>query len=283
MASRSSAGSAAVPARGSRRRGCGRRRRPAAGRSATRGPGRRPRSGCGSGRRCRPARRRGARRRRWRGRGRSRASRSARRRRTALAGVSRPTALPIRACLVGYDDSTTATRRSAGGMCRSRARATAVPATRPARSGSGTYRDRPSPSSSLNENGTLISRPSNSGMATWVAASSGRQAAVGGGPRARGEVRHSACRIGDVEGGDGAGVPGLVVAAGLRQRRGRAAGGEHRHHQRVGPARAARAGPGRRPGGWRTRPAGRGPPRGLDRPRRATSTNSVLPASWWAR
>jgi hypothetical protein len=62
------------------------------------------------------------------------------------------------------------------------------------------------------------------------------QAAAGGGPL--GPRRGQAQRLddGDVEGGDGAGVPGLVVAAGLRQRRGRPAGGEHRHHQRVGPA-----------------------------------------------
>ena len=93
------------------------------------------------------------------------------------------------------------------------------------------------------------------------------QAGGGGGPL--GPRRGQAQRLDDrdVEGGDGAGVPGLVVAAGLRQRRGRPAGGEHRHHQRVGPARAPPAGRGRPLAGWRTRPAGPGP-RGPRRPRR---------------
>ena len=88
------------------RSGSGCRR--AAPRSASRGPARRPRSGRGSARR-RPARRRpgsGSVRRR---RSRPRPSPAAGRRR--LAGVSRPTALPIRACLVGY--ALTASARSA--------------------------------------------------------------------------------------------------------------------------------------------------------------------------
>ncbi len=57
---------------------------------------------------------------------------------TADAGVSSPTALPIRACLVGYALSISTIRLSAFGMCRSRAWRTAMPATRAARSGSGT-------------------------------------------------------------------------------------------------------------------------------------------------
>ncbi len=71
-----------------------------------------------------------------------------------------------------------------------------MPATRAARSGSATYRDSPSLSVSLNENGTLISRPSNSGMATWVAASSGLSPAPAAAHCARGAVTHSACSTG---------------------------------------------------------------------------------------
>ena len=42
---------------------------------------------------------------------------------TALAGVSSPTALPMRACLVGYAENTTATRLSCGANRRAVARA----------------------------------------------------------------------------------------------------------------------------------------------------------------
>ena len=58
--------------------------------------------------------------------------------RSALAGVSSPTAMPTRACLVGKLVSSTATRRSAAGSARSRAVRTASRATRAQRSGSGT-------------------------------------------------------------------------------------------------------------------------------------------------
>ena len=106
---------------------------------------------------------------------------------TALAGVSRPTALPIRACLVGYAESTSATRLSRGrdvpqpGVAHRDAR-------RRGRRARGRRRRPISPSASisLNENGTVMSRPSNSGTATWVAASSGRQPVVVGRPRSRG-------------------------------------------------------------------------------------------------
>ena len=81
-------------------------------------------------------------------------------------------------------------------MCRSRACASAIPATRAARSGSATYSGTPSAPASLNENGTVISRPSNSGTATCIAASIGVSAADEAAHAARGEVRHSACSTG---------------------------------------------------------------------------------------
>ncbi len=115
---------------------------------------------------------------------------------TADAGVSKPTALPTRACLVGYADSMIASRRSGAGRWLSRACATAIPATRAARSGSATYTGTPSSPASLNENGTVISRPSNSGTATCIAASIGVSAALESAQAARDEVRHSACRTG---------------------------------------------------------------------------------------
>jgi hypothetical protein len=54
----------------------------------------------------------------------------------ALAGVSSPTALPMRACLVGKLDNITTTRRWAGGVWRSFAWRIASSATRSQRSGS---------------------------------------------------------------------------------------------------------------------------------------------------
>jgi hypothetical protein len=48
----------------------------------------------------------------------------------------------------------------------------------------------------LNENGTLTSRPSNSGMATCIAASIGVSAADESSHAARDEVRHSPCTTG---------------------------------------------------------------------------------------
>ena len=110
--------------------------------------------------------------------------------------MSSPTALPIRECFVGYADSITTIRRSAGGMCRSWACFTAIPATRAARSGSATYTDSPSGSISLNENGTVMIRPSNSGIATCVAASSGDSPSSLASHAARPLVRHNPCRIG---------------------------------------------------------------------------------------
>ena len=56
----------------------------------------------------------------------------------ALAGVSSPTAFPMRECLVGYAENTTPTRFSDAGTERSRACRTARPATRAQRSGSAT-------------------------------------------------------------------------------------------------------------------------------------------------
>ena len=93
--------------------------------------------------------------------------------------MSRPTALPSRLRLVGYADSTRATRRSPTGIDRSRASATANPATLATRSGTVRYalteapRRSPSSTSSLKEKGTEMMRPSNSGMATDMATSTG--------------------------------------------------------------------------------------------------------------
>ena len=81
-------------------------------------------------------------------------------------------------------------------MCRSRACASAIPATRAARSGSATYTGTPAAPGSLNENGTVINRPSNSGTATCIAASIGVSAADEAAHAARDEVRHSAWSTG---------------------------------------------------------------------------------------
>ncbi|CAM5593203.1 hypothetical protein STANM309S_00550 [Streptomyces tanashiensis] len=110
--------------------------------------------------------------------------------------MSRPTALPMRECFVGYAERTSASLFSAFGMWRSRACRTAIPATRAARSASATYAGRPSASISLKENGTVMRRPSNSGTATWLAASRGDRPSSFSSQAAREPVRHSACRIG---------------------------------------------------------------------------------------
>ena len=102
----------------------------------------------------------------------------------------------MRACLVGYADIISTIRLRALGMWRSRACRTAIPATRAARSGSGTYTVRPSASNSLKENGTVMSRPSNSGTATWVATSSGDSPSSLSAQVARLVVRQRPCRIG---------------------------------------------------------------------------------------
>lgn len=85
---------------------------------------------------------------------------------------------------------------SAFGLCFSRACRTAIPATRAARSGSATYTGTSSGPCSLKENGTVTSRPSNSGIATCIAASMGDRAASDSSQAAREEVRQSPCRTG---------------------------------------------------------------------------------------
>ena len=85
----------------------------------------------------------------------------------------------------------------------------------------------------------VMSRPSNSGMATCIAASIGRQRRARGLPGGAGGGQAQRLHQRDVEVGERADVPGLVVAAGGRVgRRGRAgaAGREHRDEQRVGAA-----------------------------------------------
>ena len=106
------------------------------------------------------------------------------------------------------------------------------------RSARGRRRTRSGPSSSisLNENGTVMIRPSNSGTATWVATSSGDSPSSLCCHCARELVRHRPCRIGTSSAARCADVPGLVVATGRDGGRSRPAGGEHRRHQRVGGA-----------------------------------------------
>ncbi len=83
------------------------------------------------------------------------------------------------------------------------------PARRRARSGE------PSESISLNENGTVIRRPSNSGPRPgWRL--EGRHAVVVGLPRLAAAGQHRPCRIGTSSAASSATVPRLVVAAGLR-------------------------------------------------------------------
>ena len=76
---------------------------------------------------------------------------------------------------------------------------TAIPATRAHRSGSATYRGSASGSSgsiSLNENGAVMIRPSNSGIATWLAESSGLTPSSDASHSARLLVRQSPCSTG---------------------------------------------------------------------------------------
>ena len=64
---------------------------------------------------------------------------------------------------------------------------------------SATYRGRPASSDgsvSLNENGTVMIRPSNSGTATWVATSSGDSPSSESAHASRDQVRNCPCRIG---------------------------------------------------------------------------------------
>src|SRR6478736_1224986 len=72
-------------------------------------------------------------------------------------------------------------------------------ATRAQRSGSATYRGSPAASAgsvSLNENGTVMIRPSNSGTATWVATSSGDRPSSEPAQDSRDQVRHRPWRMG---------------------------------------------------------------------------------------
>src|SRR5260370_1006939 len=84
------------------------------------------------------------------------------------AGVSSPTAPPIRCAFPPALLSTMAIRFSAFDLLRNTARRCAKLATRCTRSESGTYRWL-----SLNEIGTEITRPSHSGSAIFIAASDG--------------------------------------------------------------------------------------------------------------
>ena len=165
---------------------------------------------------------------------------------------------------------------------RSRACRTAIPATRAARSGSATYAGSPSSSISLKENGTVIRRPSNSGTAIWVAASSGETPSSFSSQAARGLVRQSAWRIGHVEAGERARVPGLVVAAGRGLGGLGAARREDGGDDGVGGAQLVdQLGLGGAQGGdvERERP---GRPRPRSR-RTGRPRSAVLPLMWWAR
>ena len=87
-------------------------------------------------------------------------------------------------------------------------RAPRCPATRagPLRVGDVDPRSRPGPLS-LNENGTVISRPSNSGIATCMAASIGVSAALDVRPGRRGRGQAQALEHRHVQGGQRADVP----------------------------------------------------------------------------
>src|ERR1700722_15593960 len=108
------------------------------------------------------------------------ASRSASKSTMIEAGVSSPTAFPNLLRLVGYAESTRATLRSSVGTELNEASLAASSATRSTRSGRDLYaviaapRRRSSASTvSLNETGTETIRPSNSGIATAIATSTG--------------------------------------------------------------------------------------------------------------
>ena len=96
----------------------------------------------------------------------------------------------------GYADSmSAATLRSAGAVLRSRAwRRRCRRRGRSVRGRAGT--GRPFSSNSLNENGTVMIRPSNLGTATWVATSSGDRPSSLAAQSSREPVRHRPCRIG---------------------------------------------------------------------------------------
>ena len=104
--------------------------------------------------------------------------------RSSEAAESRPTAFPTCDALLVELVNTKANRFSKFGLCRSLASRSAIPASRSVRSGSATCR-LTSPSCSLKANGTEMMRPSNSGIATFMAVSSGfrPRALVSHGPR----------------------------------------------------------------------------------------------------
>ena len=96
--------------------------------------------------------------------------------RISEAGASSPTALPICDALLLELVNMKATRFSALGTRLRRAARHAMPAMRATRSGSGSY-STASPGMpavrALNDSGTVMMRPSNSGSTTFIAASSG--------------------------------------------------------------------------------------------------------------
>ena len=92
------------------------------------------------------------------------------------AGASSPTALPICEALLLELVNTKAMRLSALLRCLSRAKRAAIPAIRVTRSAIGSYSINSfgSPFAlALNDIGTVMMRPSNSGKTTFMAASSG--------------------------------------------------------------------------------------------------------------
>ena len=92
------------------------------------------------------------------------------------AGASSPTALPIWAALLLALVKIKTIRFSALFSCLSRAKREAIWAMRATRSGNGRYSvnsaDFP-PMPALNDSGTVMTRPSNSGNTTFIAASRG--------------------------------------------------------------------------------------------------------------
>ena len=123
------------------------------------------------------------------------------------------------------------------GSVRSRACRTASPASRAVRSGSARYTGMSSPGTvSLNENGTVTSRPSNSGIATCMAASIGDSPASAPAQAARELVRHSPCSTGTSSVASAPASQESSAPPAVAVRRVRAAGRQHRGDQRVGPA-----------------------------------------------
>ncbi len=267
--------------RGTRRPGCAPGCRRAAPRSASPGPARRPRSARGSARR-RPARRRpGSSARHGPMSYPARASRRAAGRRWPGC-PGRPRCRSGRAWS-GSADSITTIRRSAGGMCRSRACAHGDAGDPGGPLGVGDVDGQPvgvdllererhgdEPAVELRDRhlGAASSGDSPSSLAAHVGAAAGQAQAL--------QDRH-------VERGERADVPGLVVPAGRTRRRAGAAGGEHGDDQRVGRAQRRRSSSGsagaQRGAEHRQRPAARRPRSRRTGPRRS----AVFPARWCAR